>query len=125
VTRRVVPAICAWATTPKIDYGGHPQVLIDAAVFPGSSGSPVFVWNPVGLASTRPGRPFLGNALYFLGVLASGFLREQSGRIEVVPIPTAMVPISITPQLINLGIVHKAHTVTETIEHVLSLPGKP
>ncbi len=112
------------ATPPQLDYGGKPRVLIDAAVFPGSSGSPVFVWNPVGLASSRPGRPFLGTTVYFLGVLASGFLQEQNGRIEMVPIPTAMTPIPITPQLINLGTVHKAHTVVETIDHLLRTTGK-
>ena len=33
------------ATPPWIDFGGKPQFLIDASVFPGSSGSPVFQYS--------------------------------------------------------------------------------
>lgn len=34
------------ASMPNIDFGGKKQIVIDAQVFPGSSGSPVFVdWN--------------------------------------------------------------------------------
>lgn len=32
------------ATHPKIDYEGRPEFLIDAAIYPGSSGSPVFLY---------------------------------------------------------------------------------
>jgi len=31
------------ATDPGVDYNGMPKFLIDAAVYPGSSGSPIFV----------------------------------------------------------------------------------
>lgn len=31
------------ASIPSVDFNGRPQILIDAQVFPGSSGSPVFV----------------------------------------------------------------------------------
>lgn len=33
------------ATHPNVDYNGEECFLIDAAVFPGSSGSPVFIFN--------------------------------------------------------------------------------
>lgn len=33
------------ATSVKKDYNGKKEFLIDAAVFPGSSGSPVFIFN--------------------------------------------------------------------------------
>jgi len=33
------------ATPPSVNYKGLPQFLIDASVFPGSSGSPVFILN--------------------------------------------------------------------------------
>ena len=32
------------ATPLQLDYDGRPSFLIDASVFPGSSGSPVFVY---------------------------------------------------------------------------------
>lgn len=33
------------ATDPNLDYNNQPQFLIDCACFPGSSGSPVFIYN--------------------------------------------------------------------------------
>ena len=40
------------ATPATVDYGGRPVFLIDASVFPGSSGSPVFLYNVGGWRST-------------------------------------------------------------------------
>ncbi|MEA2527316.1 MAG: hypothetical protein QOF73_4543, partial [Thermomicrobiales bacterium] len=104
------------ATSPTLDYCGKSEVLIDAAVFPGSSGSPVFVWRPADAENPERELPL---GMYFLGVLSSGFQMRQEGKIEMVPIPTAVMPIPVTPLLINLGVVHKASKVVETIEYVL------
>ena len=56
------------------DYEGKPTFLIDAGVFPGSSGSPVFILNQGGFA-TKDGL-VLGNRLLFLGVISQTFLRK-------------------------------------------------
>lgn len=36
------------ASHPKLNYNGKPEILIDCSCFPGSSGSPVLVFNPGG-----------------------------------------------------------------------------
>lgn len=57
------------ATPPWNDFGGEPTFLLDAAVFPGSSGSPVFILNQ-GSYATRQGIS-IGSRLHFLGVITS------------------------------------------------------
>lgn len=57
------------------NYEGKPRFVIDAGVFPGSSGSPVFILNQ-GSYATKEGIN-LGNRLYFLGVIATSFIRQE------------------------------------------------
>lgn len=56
------------------DYEGKPFFLIDAGVFPGSSGSPVFILNQ-GAYATKDGLT-VGNRLLFLGVISQTMLRK-------------------------------------------------
>lgn len=69
------------ATPPWNDFAGQPTFLIDAGVFPGSSGSPVFIFNQ-GAYAVRQGLT-IGNRLLFMGVLSESFLRHQEGIPEV------------------------------------------
>lgn len=62
------------ATPPLVDYGGEPVFLIDASVFPGSSGSPVLVAD-AGTFAVR-GQNRSGQRLVLLGVVAAAFQRE-------------------------------------------------
>lgn len=105
------------ATPATVDYNGRPIFLIDASVFPGSSGSPVFLYNVGGWRSTRG--LVAGDRVLFLGVLASVFYREEDGTIELREVPTQLQPHVSVQQMIDLGIVYKARTVRETIECVL------
>ena len=57
------------ATPPWNNYEGEPALLIDAGVYPGSSGSPVFIFNQGSYASSD-GALVAGNRLIFLGVLS-------------------------------------------------------
>lgn len=105
------------ATPPEIDYNGKPQALIDASVFPGSSGSPVFVWDPHGLPPSQPGSRAHGRPLFLLGVLTAVYQQEQHGRFEQIPIPTGLVPV--VPQPLNIGIVTETSAVIETINDAM------
>ena len=100
------------------DYNGEPSFLIDASVFPGSSGSPVFILNDA-MFSDRT-NSFRGSRFIFLGVLASTFWQASSGEITIAPIPTATTPIAIFKQMIDLGVVMHARTVVETVKQYLS-----
>lgn len=98
-----------------VDFEGTPRFLIDASVFGGSSGSPVFVLNQ-GMYSDKQGNSVVGTRVHFVGLVAAVFLRTQLNRIVSVPIPTHVSPMAEQQEMLDLGIVFKARTVVETIE---------
>ncbi len=88
------------ASIPSIDFNGKKQILIDAAVFPGSSGSPVFFLSKE-------------NQYKLLGIISSGPIRE----LEYIKISTgkSIIPV----QFINFGMIFKLDTIKEVFEKVL------
>lgn len=106
------------ASPIEIDFEKTPRFLIDASVFGGSSGSPVFILNQ-GSWSNKDGGVSIGSRFYFVGVIAAVFFRTQMNQIVAVPIPTQMQPMAKQQEMIDLGIVFKARTVVETIEEFL------
>jgi hypothetical protein len=107
------------ATPIALDYGGSQAFLIDASVFPGSSGSPVFIVN-TGSYAPKGGGLVVGSRVLFLGILSAVFVRLEEGEFEIVDIPTAQVPVVRTEQMIDLGYVYKAAMVQETVNHFLA-----
>lgn len=105
------------ATPCTVDYEGKPVFLIDASVFPGSSGSPVFLFNLGGWRSNNA--LVAGDRLVFLGVLASTFYRNEEGVIELRESPISLKPHLSTRQMIDIGVVYKSRTVLETIDCLL------
>ncbi|MDH5783464.1 MAG: hypothetical protein OEZ35_07370 [Candidatus Bathyarchaeota archaeon] len=101
-----------------LDFRGEPQFLIDASIFPGSSGSPVFLYNP-GMYADKSGGTVVGTRLYFLGIIASVFFQKDFNEIRIRSIPTVDVPVAVSRQMVDLGIVFKASTIIETIEGIL------
>lgn len=108
------------ATPAAVNYEDRPLFLVDASVFPGSSGSPVFIHNQ-GSWSTRTGTIVGGGRILFLGVLSNVYYREEQGSLELKDIPTAVRPVPTSREMIDLGVVQKAHTVIETIEHMMTM----
>lgn len=106
------------ASPIEVDFEGTPRFLIDASVFGGSSGSPVFILNE-GSYSTKDGRFVVGSRFYFIGVIAAVFYRTHLNQIVPVPIPTQVQPMAKQQEMIDLGIVFKARTVVETVEAFL------
>ncbi|MBD8608646.1 trypsin-like peptidase domain-containing protein [Aeromicrobium sp. CFBP 8757] len=107
------------ATPLSNDYRGYPAFLIDASVFPGSSGSPVLLVDRGGHVD-RQGNFNLGsNRIHLLGVLAAVHTRQVDGR--VVDLPTKQVAVFDDP--IDLGIVYKASAIQETVDIVLAAIG--
>lgn len=109
------------ATPPQVDYEGKRVFLVDASVFPGSSGSPVLICNQ-GSYSTKQGI-VIGTRVLFLGVIAQVVIREEEGKIVIVAAPSSLTPIVRTRQMIDLGIVYKSTTVVETVQEVLRQRG--
>ena len=109
------------ATPPQLDYEGSKAFLVDASVFPGSSGSPVLICNQ-GSYKTKRGLS-IGSRVLFLGVIAEFVFRQEAGEIQLVTAPNSLTPFVRTKQMIDLGIVYKSSTVVETVQEVLRQRG--
>lgn len=110
------------ATPISVDFQGSKQFLIDASVFPGSSGSPVFILN-VGMYTNKHGATNIASRLLFLGTVASVYFRQDVNEIRMVTQPAVDRPVAISQQMIDLGVVFKADTVVETVKSFLSQNG--
>lgn len=91
------------ATPYSKNWKGKSEFLIDAACFPGSSGSPVLLFEP-GSHFTKDAM-VMGPRFKFLGILYAGPMFTATGTIEVIEIPVAHKPIPVTHIPMNLGVV--------------------
>ncbi len=106
------------ATPLSVDYGGRPQFLIDASVFPGSSGSPVFIVNR-GMYPDRHGRIRVGDRVVFLGMVSALAMRKQISHVEIEGI-SELFPFLSTQQMMDIGVVYKAPAIFDVIREVKS-----
>lgn len=95
------------ATHARLPWNGKPEFLIDAACFPGSSGSPVFLAN-LGSFSTENGGISLGTRVKLLGTLWGGPELLRTGEIVTVEVPTDTKSLSVGSIPMNLGFVIQA-----------------
>lgn len=107
------------ATPIALDFGGKPQFLIDASVFPGSSGSPVFLLDRAGVYKTKDGNTSVGGRFGLLGVLHA--VRVRQVEADVVQIPTRLGVRIADP--LNLGVVFKASAIDACVDIALSANG--
>ncbi len=105
------------ATPLHLDYGGDPAFLIDATVFPGSSGSPVFAAPNAIRSNENRDLMLIASRMMLLGVLSSGFVTMEQGKIKPGPIPPPQGMAIEVEQMIGLGYVYKSSTVLETVEN--------
>jgi hypothetical protein len=98
------------ATHPNVDFDGRPEVVIDMACFPGSSGSPVVYFD----------RAYFGSTQRFLGVLYGGPFFTDEGEIVVRDIPTRGKIVTVSHQMVHLGYVIKAREVAELARQMAS-----
>jgi len=96
-----------------VDYNGLPLFLIDANVFPGSSGSPVMVLDEGGYATKRG--ISLGSRAYFLDLVDQAYIHTEKGVVKFIPLPTQFVPTYDEHQYFNLGAVIKAKAILNTM----------
>ncbi len=112
------------ATPPQINYEGKPIFLVDASVFPGSSGSPVLICNHGGF-TTKKGFS-VGTRVLLLGIISSVLVQKDNNLLEFVTVPTVTAAPGIrTTQMIDLGVVFKASVIIETVLDFLKKHGIP
>lgn len=104
------------ATPVYLDFNGEKQFLIDASVFPGSSGSPVFIYESAGYFDKKSRALVVGSRIFFLGMLSAVFKMSDTGEIII---PTKKTPIVRINQLTDIGVVFKAGTIIEAIQEFL------
>lgn len=101
------------ATNPKHDYNGLPVFVIDCACFPGSSGSPVLIFDQGGYLDAKGNLNLGGGRVILLGVLFAGPQHVAEGEIQTIEVPLAQIPISLSKIPNNLGFVVKAHKIAD------------
>jgi hypothetical protein len=101
------------ATHPKLNYKGNEAFWVDITIYPGMSGSPVFVLG-YGAEFYKHGGESHGAKTYFLGILSkmAKYRKERSG-IEISFIPTDSLDNGILSVISSLGYVIKAYKLKD------------
>lgn len=112
------------ASHPAVDFdvNGVATTVIDVASFPGSSGSPVFIYNN-GTIPNKTGAMEIGSRAIFLGVLFSGPTYQPDGSIVIRNIPTMNVAVPQVNMMMNLGYIIKAKEVLELGKEIFTRHG--
>lgn len=112
------------ATHPKLDLNGKPEFLIDAACFPGSSGSPVFLAN-IGSYVSADGALCAGTRISLLGTLYAGPQHTTTGEVVVVDVPTDTKTLAIGAIPNNLGYVLRSSVLSALENRVRAIAEPP
>jgi hypothetical protein len=104
------------ATPAGADYQGKREFLIDMAVFPGSSGSPVVILNEGSFPT--PDGIAIGTRFHLLGVLYGGHFQISTGEVVTAPAPTNVRSVAQVNQMIHLGICVKSTRIAELEQHI-------
>jgi len=106
------------ATHPNKDYCGKKEFMADIASFPGSSGSPVLIYNQNGYRDKK-GNIFMGaSRILLMGVLYAGPQYTTTGEIKILTIPTKQIPIPISRIPNNLGMIIKSERIIMELENL-------
>jgi hypothetical protein len=113
------------ATPAYIDFKGNREFLIDIATWPGSSGSPVFLFNDGGW-SDRNGNAVVGGLrLALLGVVYGVATQTVEGSVVIRDAPTQVVVPGQISVPTNLGACIKAARIVELEPVLVSMGFKP
>lgn len=112
---RPVARVGITAGSPFLNWNGRRQFLIDMACFPGSSGSPVFLYTD-GMYREGPRNYAPGVRAKLIGVLSSGPYFQVEGRIVEKDIPTVATDVPIINSMMNLGYVIHADAIADLVE---------
>lgn len=101
------------ATPAYEDFDGKADFVIDCACFPGSSGSPVFLFDPFGYV-TKDNTVMLGEVRFgLLGFLYAGPIMSQAGEIVAAPPPGKLNQMVEVPLMLNLGFCIRAEKLED------------
>ena len=93
----------------EYDFNGQPEFVIDAQVFPGSSGSPVYI--DLTFENFKNGQIVVGQRkLKLLGIVAMTMIRNNT--LQAIPTGTNYF----TQEVLGLGIVFKSTAIKELVD---------
>lgn len=97
------------ASHPKLDYNGKPVFIIDAQVFPGSSGSPVYI--DLTYENMKNGQFVVGKRnLKLLGIVSATMIRNN--ELKSIQTGTRLL----TEEVLGLGIVYKSTAIKQLVD---------
>jgi S1-C subfamily serine protease len=106
------------ATPIRFDYEGSPGFLVDAPIFPGSSGGPVLINSTAEYVDINGTMHFGDRRTYFLGVI-SKYFHGQGSHLQLVPLNIQTAVRGTVQQPINLGLALKSSLVRETVDSLI------
>ena len=109
------------ASPAAVSFRGRSEFVIDCACFPGSSGSPVVLYNIGSHIKKGAGLQIGQGRVKLLGVLYAGPRYTAEGEVQVIPVPTSSRVVSRSPLHINLGYCIRASELTAFEEHFAPL----
>jgi hypothetical protein len=105
------------ATALNKRYEGKDQFVVDMACFPGSSGSPVYLYDRLGYVNhVENTYEFARSRLFLVGILFSGPLFTQEGKIVMGNTPRIEVA-----SMMHLGFVIRSTALLELEQRILSV----
>lgn len=107
------------STHPAINFKGEKIGLIDAACFPGSSGSPICILNEGGYVDKYNNTNLGGSRFALLGIQFAVPVFNAKGEIIIQEIPTKQETFINTQLMTNLGYYIKASEILTLKEEVL------
>jgi hypothetical protein len=99
------------ATAAYLDFEGRKEFLIDASIFPGSSGSPAFIYNQ-GPWLSRKNELNFGSRLLLVGIVYGVAQHSVNGELKIVPAPTQR-QVAVSQISNNLGICVRSSRILE------------
>jgi len=103
------------ASHPAVDFDNDSIGVIDSACFPGSSGSPIILYNVN--KQDKTGKLIFGEMKFFLlGLLSQSHSMEVNGIINITPISLNVKPIPVIEVMTNLGFYVKSKEIMKLKE---------
>lgn len=107
------------AIHPKFNYNHKSDIVVDIAAFPGSSGSPIGIYNHGTYVTGNDVN--VGSRFFLLGILYAGPSQSILGEINTVTIPTSATSFVTSSVMINLGYAVKSRRLIDFKEMLINL----
>jgi hypothetical protein len=107
---------------PLLNWNNTSSFVVDTAVFGGSSGSPIFLYED-GMYRTGANGYTPGSRTALLGILWGGPVVSVRGELQPEPIPTGAGEVPVIRSMMNLGFAVKADALLELAPAVIARGG--